>query len=129
MLKVCRIVPPRGEDDIDASPIHVIHDFLEHRPIIAVILHSISPECIGTAISAKGTGNQGIGCAGRNPQIVLQDIPNAVLSQNEVDAGNMAINGFRRLDALAFCQISRRTIDEFLRNDSIAKDLLLSVNI
>ena len=84
MLKVSCIVASRRKDNIDAAGVDIIHGLPQQLPIIAVIHHLVLPEGFRAAAAAEIPGNQRIRGTGRNAEIVLQNIPYAILAQYQI---------------------------------------------
>ena len=129
MLKVSRIVPPRGKHHVDAAGVDAVHGLAQQLTVLAVIHNVVVAEGIGAAPAAQLPGDQGIGSARGNPQVVLQDVPHAVLALDQVDAGNVAVDAARRGDPFALGQIAGGPVDKILRYNAVGQNLLFAVDV
>ena len=129
MFKVRSIVPSRRKDHGMTARITVIHGGTKKFTVIPVILNGMLTESLGWTSAAEFPRDHGIGCAGRHPQVVLQNEPAAIFCLYQIDTGNMAVNSFAGHHTLALCQISAARIDKFFGNYFIPNNLFFSVNI
>ena len=102
---------------------------LEELRIIAVVLDRRFIESPGTAQTLQASYDGGVRSSGRNAQVVLQNIPDAVLSKDKVDPGNVGVHLLGRDDAFTGRQIAACRVDEIGRHDAVFDDLFLIVDI
>ena len=129
MLKVSGIEAARGQDDGIAVTADIIHGLSQQLRVVSIILDVIIDKGLGTASAADIPCNHGIGGAGRNPEIVLQDVPDTVLSLDQINTGNMGVDSLRRGNSFAFYGITGGCVDKLLRDDFILYDFFLPINI
>ena len=129
VLKVGRVAPPRREDDVDAAGVHMVHDAAEQRAVVAVVHHIVAAEGVRAAPAAQTAGNERIGRAGGDAQVVLQHEPSAVLSLHQVDAGNVAVNALGRHNAVTDGQVSGTRKGEILRDHPVFDDFFVPVQV
>ena len=94
VFKVGCVVTARRKNYVNAAGVHVIHGPFQQGTILTVVPDMVAFKSFRTAATAQGPRNQRIGSAGRNPQVIFQNIPFVVLTFYQVDAGNMAVHIF-----------------------------------
>ena len=109
--------------------IHIIHGFTQKLSIIVVVHELRVLEGFRRTFSAEVSCNHGIGCAGRNPEIVLQNIPLLILALHQVNSRDVGIDSLWRQDAFALCHITGGSKDEILRYYPVLYDFLFRINI
>ena len=129
MLEVGRVVAPRGEHHVDAAAVDVVHGFAQKLAVVAVVLDGEGAEGLGVAAAAQVARHQRIRRTGRDAQIVLEHVPNAVVALHQVDARYVRINALRRHDLLALRKVARGGEGEGLRNHAVLDDALLAVKV
>ena len=97
MLEVGGVVAARRQDDIDAAAVYEIHDGLERLPVAAVVADGALAERLRAALAAQRARDQRIRCARRDAQVVLEDVPDAILALDEVDARDVAVDALGRM--------------------------------
>ena len=102
---------------------------LQKLRIVAVVLDRDVMERLRTAKTLQTSGNGRVGSSGRDPEIVLQDVPDAVLAKNEVDAGNVGEDALRRDDPLARGKVAGRRVNKVRGNNLVRHDLFFVINI
>ena len=65
----------------------------------------------------------------QSAEIVLQDVPDTVLSLDQINTGNMGVDSLRRGNSFAFYGITGGCVDKLLRDDFILYDFFLPINI
>ena len=97
MLEVGGVVAARRQDDVDAAAVHMIHDGLERLSVAAVVADGAFAERLRAALAAERARNQRIRRARRDAQVVFEDVPDAILALDEVDARDVAVDALGRM--------------------------------
>ena len=129
VLEVRGVVAPRREDDVDPAGVDVVHGPLEEDRVVPVVLNGVVLERGRTGHPGELPCYERVGRPGRDPEVVLEDIPCTVLGLDQVDARDVAVDPLGRDYAVALLQESGRREHELLRDHSVLDDALLPVDV
>ena len=129
MLKIGGVVASRREHHVDAAGIDAVHGTAQELSVIPVVQNAVVAEGVGAAAAAQLPGDQRVGRAGGDAEVVLQNVPHAVLSLHQVDAGDVAVHALYGDDTLALGQVAGRAVDEVLRHHAVCDDALFPVDV
>ena len=129
VLEVGGVVAAGGEDDVDASGVDVVHGPLEELGVVPVVLHRVVLERRRGGHPGELPGDERVGGAGGDPEVVLQDVPCAVLCLDQVDAGYVAVDALGRDYTVALLKEPGGGEHELLRHDTVLDDALLAVDV
>ncbi len=107
----------------------MVHHGFQQLTVVAAVHHVVLLERLGRDLAGDGARNHGIGRAGRDAQVVLQDVPSAVLRLYQVDARDVRIDALRRGDSLALGRVALGRIHEFGGDDTVADNVLVVIDI
>ena len=107
MLEISCIVPSGSKYRPYAAAVHILHCFAEQIGIVAVIDDVVLAERVGACNSRKLPRYQRVRSAGRDTQIIFENVPLAVLALHKIDPGNVAVYLVFRGYALALCEVAR----------------------
>ena len=102
---------------------------LQKLRIVAVVFDMVGGKRFGLTLRGDGAGDERIGRAGRNAEIVFQNEPASVPGLHQIYAGYVGEHAVRRTNALALRKIAFGGIDEGFGHNVIFNDVLFAVNV
>ena len=129
MFKIGGVISSRSHDHRYSSCIYPVESLLQQVCIVSIVYDLIVAEGFWRYPAADFPGDHGVGSAGRNPEIILQNVPLSIFAKHQINSRNMTVDSLGRADPLTFRKIAGRNKYKLLRNYLILYDLFFSIYI